>query len=189
MSEQQHMAANPRLFTFEAGNTGTWKITQIKTIIGAPWPTAARMSIHTGDSPTSSSPWTLRGATSNERYTTREEKSQLAARQLPLGRPDSTLGALIPIRKNDAWWALTQDERRAIFAEQHNFIGFKYLPAISRRLHHCRDLSTREPFDFLTFFDYSQENEAAFNDLLAALRATREWNFVDWEIDIRLSRE
>ena len=80
-------------------------------------------------------------------------------RQFPLDRPDSTRAALIPIRKNDAWWALTQDERHATFAEQHNAIGFQYLPAISRRLHHCRDLSTRE------------------------------WNFVDWEIDIRLSRE
>jgi len=46
---------------------------------------------------------------------------------------------------------LTQDERRAVFEEQshHTAIGLKYLPATARRLHHCRDLGTEEPFDFL----------------------------------------
>ena len=61
---------------------------------------------------------------------------------------------LIPIRKNTKWWALTQDERRQIFEEQsnHTQIGLEYLPAIARRLHHCRDLAEPEPFDFLTWY-------------------------------------
>ena len=35
---------------------------------------------------------------------------------------------LIPIRKNEAWWALAQDERRAIFEERshHIAIGLEY---------------------------------------------------------------
>ena len=64
--------------------------------------------------------------------------------------------------------------------------GLKYLPAIARRLHHCRDLNESEPFDFLTLFDYAQADSAAFEDMVSELRATEEWKFVDREIDIRL---
>lgn len=109
-------------------------------------------------------------------------------KQAPLGHPQANLSALIPIRKNAKWWALTQDERRAIFEERshHVAIGLKYLPAIARRLHHCRDLAELEPFDFLTLFDYTQESESAFNDMLAELRATEEWKFIEREVDVRL---
>lgn len=68
-------------------------------------------------------------------------------------------------------------------------IGLQYLPAIARRLHHCRDLGENEPFDFLTWFEYAPADEAAFNRLAAELRATEEWRYVDREIDIRLVRE
>jgi hypothetical protein len=64
----------------------------------------------------------------------------------------------------------------------------KYLPAIARRLHHCRDLPSIEPFDFLTWFDYAPEHANAFEDLVAQLRGTPEWRFVDREVDIRLER-
>lgn len=62
-----------------------------------------------------------------------------------------------------------------------------YLPAIARRLHHSRDL--REPFDFLTWFEFAPEHEADFEALLSNLRATREWTFVEREVDIRLTRD
>lgn len=65
----------------------------------------------------------------------------------------------------------------------------KYLPAIARRLHHCRDLGEPQPFDFLTWFEFASEAAPAFDDLLAALRSTPEWTYVDWEVDIRLLRE
>src|SRR5262249_16942994 len=61
--------------------------------------------------------WVLRGVTSNERYITRSEHSELAARQEPLGRAGSTRAALIPIGKSEAWWDLAQDERRRIVEE------------------------------------------------------------------------
>ncbi len=67
-------------------------------------------------------------------------------------------------------------------------IGMKYLPAIARRLHHCRDLAEPEAFDFLTWFEYAPTDESAFEDLLAALRASQEWTYVDHEVDIRLVR-
>ncbi len=88
-------------------------------------------------------------------------------------------------------WGLSQDERRKIFEEQsrHIHIGLQYLPAVARRLHHCRDLGENEPFDFLTWFEYSPSDETAFNRLLAELRASVEWQYVDREIDIRLVHE
>ena len=93
--------------------------------------------------------------------------------------------------KNAMWWSLTQDERRAIFEEnsRHNKIGLDYLPAIARRLHHCRDLTTAEPFDFITWFEFAEKDTAAFDQLLTQLHATEEWNFVDREVDIRVVRE
>jgi len=105
-----------------------------------------------------------------------------------LGRPAATLAALIPIKKSARWWELAQDERRAIFEEtsQHTAIGLEYLPAIARRLHHSRDLG--EPFDFLTWFEFAPEHAAAFDKLVARLRATPEWKYVEREVDIRLTR-
>ncbi|MGL4512526.1 MAG: hypothetical protein ACRCT8_05495 [Lacipirellulaceae bacterium] len=45
-----------------------------------------------------------------------------------------------------------------------------------------------EPFDFLTLFDYAPGDTAAFDDLVAALRASPEWGYVDREVDLRLVR-
>jgi hypothetical protein len=64
----------------------------------------------------------------------------------------------------------------------------KYLPAIARRLHHCRDLGTPEPFDFLTWFEFAPEAQSAFDELLAALRATEEWKYIDREVELRATR-
>lgn len=132
--------------------------------------------------------WTLKGAAGHVRYTTRAELTSLGEKSVALGRPEATCAALIPIRKSSAWWGLAQDERRAIYEEQsrHTTIGLEYLPRIARRLHHSRDLG--EPFDFLTWFEYRPEHEAAFDELLARLRETKEWTYVDREVDIRLRR-
>jgi chlorite dismutase len=186
------MMMNPRLYTFVGGDAGAWSVTVCKAVIGDPLPTVQRLDILNGSATKlpDGAQWLLRGVTSNERYATRTEKDQLVAVQAALGRPEATHSALIPIRKNAAWWALTQDERRAIFEDRshHVQIGLKTLPAVARRLHHCRDLSESEPFDFLTLFDYAPADTAAFEDMVGELRATEEWQFVDREIDIRLVR-
>jgi hypothetical protein len=183
---------NPRLHTFVGGKLGGWSVVSARAIVGEPLPAVDRVEFISGAVATlpEGGVWALRGVTSNDRYVTRGEKDQLLKSQAALGRPTSTHAALIPIRKNAKWWALTQDERRAIFEEKskHNAIGLKYLPGISRRLHHCRDLDAAEPFDFLTLFDYAPGEAAAFDDLLAALRATEEWKYVDREVDLRLVR-
>ena len=134
--------------------------------------------------------WLLRGMVSHERYVTRAEKTELGGVSPPLGRSDASRAVLIPIRKSSEWWALPQDERRRIFEEQSNHIriGLQFLPAIARRLHHCRDLSPNEPFDFLTWFEFAPSEENAFDDLLGRLRATEEWKFVTREVEVRLER-
>ena len=85
---------------------------------------------------------------------------------------------------------MTQDERRAIFEEKskHTAVGLKYLPAVARRLRRYRDLTEAEPFDFLTLFDFNKADEKAFDDMLADMRASEEWKFIDREVDIRLVR-
>ncbi len=117
------------------------------------------------------------------------EVTALRERQEGLGRPQARLAALIPIRKSAAWWELAQDERRAIFEEQshHTGIGLRYLPGVARQLYHARDLG--EAFDFLTWFEFAPEHAQAFDDLLAELRSTVEWSFVEREVEIRLERE
>ena len=106
----------------------------------------------------------------------------------PLNRPEARCAALIPIRKSDAWWELPQDERRAILEQRSGHItrGLKYLPSVARRLYHARELG--EPFDFLTWFEYAPEHAALFEELVAELRATEEWRYVEREVDLRLSR-
>jgi len=181
--------ARPILVTFQAGNVGEWKIDRLDAAAGDALPSAPRLDIvEDRDRDSGSSAWFLRGFTSNERYVERQERSALSAVQQPLGRAGATCAALIPVRKSDAWWELTQDDRRAILEERshHIAIGLEYLPAVARRLHHSRDLG--EDFDFLTWFEYEPEASEAFEELVTRLRSTEEWSFVDREVDIRLSR-
>lgn len=179
---------SPLPVSFAAGGSGLWRIDSIAPVVGEGLPAADRLAVFEGSLPPPGAAWVLRGVTSNTRYATRAEVSALAARQEGLGRPASTRAALIPIRKSEAWWALAQDERRAILEEQsrHTAIGLEYLPAVARRLHHGRDLG--EAFDFLTWFEYAPEQADAFEELVRRLRASAEWRYVDREVDIRLSR-
>lgn len=184
--------STPSLIEFRAGSVGPWRIESIAAVIGESLPNAAYLTLHEGRQPTAaidSATWTLRGIVSNARYTTRQELTELAARQEGLGRPEAMCAALIPIRKTPAWWALAQDERRAIIEEQsrHIQIGQEYLPAIARRLHHSRDLG--EPFDFVTWFEFPVSHKAAFETLVQRLRETKEWRYVDREVDVRLYKE
>lgn len=177
-------AAAPAMAHFTAGEAGQWRITRQSAPIGEGLAQAASIAIN---SPASDALWTLTGFTSNLRYTTFDERGPLDARSDPLGRPEARHAALIPIRKSSRWWALAQDERRAIYARsQHMPIGLDYLPQVARRRYHCRDLG--QPFDFLTWFEFPESSGAAFDELVMRLRATEEWEYVEREIDIRLIR-
>lgn len=182
-----------RLYAFVGGTRGSWHVTGMDTVVGESIALVQRLDIVEGQyfHKNGGASWVLRGITSNERYVVREEKDQLIAKQPVLGRAEATCAALIPIRKNTKWWEMPQDERRRVIEDQsrHVATGLRYLPAVARRLHHCRDLSEAEPFDFLTWFEYAPADEAAFNSLVKELRASEEWKYVDREIDIRLIRE
>ena len=113
-----------RLFAFVGGDIGLWRIVRTETIVGEPLLEAKRLNVVSGAEvqPETNAPWVLRGITSNERYVMRREKSEIEAKQQGLARPAATCAALIPLRKNAAWWELTQDERRSVFEEQSKHI-------------------------------------------------------------------
>jgi Chlorite dismutase len=187
MDPQKPNAARTQCFHFQGrADVGQWRVLDTRTIIGSPLSPVAFLSVETTPA-NSGTIWSLAGVTSNLRYTTATERTSLTDAQAGLGRATADRAALIPIRKTDAWWALAQDERHAIYnRSSHTSIGMDYLPAIARRLHHSRDLG--EPFDFLTWFEFAAKDESAFDDLLLRLRATEEWSYVDREIDVRLGR-
>jgi len=189
------MTSEPRLFHFVGGDLGALRVRSITAVAGVGLPPCARLHFGVGDADTDTTmprpaAWRLQGIRSNERYTDRAEHDRLQATQAGLGRPEATRGAMLPIRKTAAWWSLPQDERLAIFTarSRHTEIGQRHLPAIARRLFHCRDLTEDAPFDFVTLFDFLPEHEPAFDDLLGALRASEEWQYVEREVDVRFER-
>ena len=183
------------MFTiFQGGNDGAWRVVSLAPVIGEALPDVPSLSVTHGAAISlpllpSQTAWQLAGIASHVRYVERAEKEALAAAQAPLGRPDATCAALIPIKKSAAWWELTQEERRQIFEDKSHHIAssLKYLPAIARQLYHCRDLG--QPFDFLTWFEFEPAQAGLFEDLVGTLRATEEWNYVEREVDIRVERE
>jgi chlorite dismutase len=182
-------ASGPMSVAFVAGPSGEWRVDRLSPVRGESLPMAAALARVEGRKPeTEGSIWILRGTTSHARYVTRDEKTALEAVQPGLGRQEADRAALIPIRKSAEWWALAQDERRALFEEQSRHIatGMEYLPAVARRLYHARDRG--EPFDFLTWFEYSSADAARFEELVRRLRETEEWTYVEREVDLRLSR-
>lgn len=175
--------------SFLSGASGEWRIERIVTVAGEALPPAEYLQRIEGEAFHSSEHgWVLHGVRSHDRYARSDEKARMGAVQEGLGRTASTRAALIPIRKSPRWWALAQDERRAIFEERshHIVLGERYLPAIARRLYHCRDLGG--PFDFLTWFEFAPSDERAFDELVEGLRRTEEWSFVEREVEVRLRR-
>jgi hypothetical protein len=180
--------------TFRGGQSGAWRVISILPVKGEPLPPVASLSVvHSAAIALPLLPsltsWRLAGVTSHARHVERAERVLLEEVQAGLGRPEANCAALIPIRKSSAWWELTPSERRAIFEDKSRHIAasLKYLPMIARQLYHCRDLG--QPFDFLAWFEYAPEHIPLFEDLVAMLRATEEWSFVEREVDLRVTRE
>jgi hypothetical protein len=181
-------ASDQHAASFSGGSVGAWQVQRIEAVVGEPLPSVERLEVVPGHSTSPTAAWTLRGIAGHARYIERREKTPLDAVSPPLGRPEATRAALIPVRKSARWWALPQDERRAIFEERSHHIAdsLPYLPRIARRLYHARDLG--EPFDFVTWFEFAPEHAGAFEELVQLLRAREEWSFVDREVDLRLGR-
>jgi hypothetical protein len=174
--------------TFIGGASGAWRVERLTTRVGDPLASVERLAVEPGALPSPGGTWALRGVAGHARYVERTEKARLDEHSPPLGRPSSTNAAMIAIRKSAQWWALPQDERRAIFEARSHHIAdsMPYLPRIARRLYHSRDLG--EPFDFITWFEFAPEHAPAFDELVDLLRSREEWTFVDREVDLRLTR-
>lgn len=175
--------------SFVGGASGPWHVLRVQPVIGPGLPSVARLRMVEG--PITGEPvgeWTLHGVVSNLRYTTAAEASALGAIQSGLGRPEADRAALIPLCKSAEWWRMAQDERRAVIEEKsgHITLGLKHVGAIARRLHHGREISAE--FDFLTWFEYPAAASDDFEALVAQLRASAEWDWVEREVDIRLAR-
>ncbi len=134
-----------------------------------------------------------RGATGPLQYTSPAQVAALAkSRQEFRGGNGSVQAVLIPIRKSAAWWALPAEERVAYFARKqgragHTQIGEPYIDRVFRRLYHAAGQGSGGEYDFLTYFEFRNEDEGVFRDLLEKLRdpdLNPEWRFVDreWEI-------
>ncbi|HSM80334.1 MAG TPA: chlorite dismutase family protein [Nodosilinea sp.] len=178
-------------YAFIGGSQGPWRVTEIRGVVGAGLEPAERLDVINSalESPPVGSAWMLQSVVSNVRYAKRQELDTLRAVQPTLNRAEAVVAVLIPIKKTAQWWALAQDERRAIFEEEshHTAVGLEYLPEVARQLHHCRDLE--EPFDFLTWFEFAPEHTAAFDGLLQRMRQSREWDYVEREVEVRLQRD
>ncbi len=135
----------------------------------------------------------LKGAARHLQYTDsalRAELQQKSAPEYPAS--PETLAVLIPIRKSAAWWSLAQDERQKYFEKKagernHTGVGLDYAGRIFRRLYHSRYLENEGSYDFLTYFEFRQEDRPLFQSLLSELRNAElnpEWQFVDFELEI-----
>jgi len=178
-------------YSFVGGKEGIWQVTDVRGIAGSSLDLVERVNVvndAVAELPLDSS-WVLQSFTSNVRYAMRDEVTALRAVQPVLNRSEAISAVLIPIKKTVAWWEMAQDERRAIFEEQshHTAVGLDYLPEVARRLMHCRDLG--EPFDFLTWFEFAPEHTKAFDELLMRMRASKEWEYVEREVEVRLIRD
>ncbi|GAB4133473.1 MAG: chlorite dismutase family protein [Cyanobacteria bacterium J069] len=178
-------------YSFIGGSRGPWRVSEVRECVGAGLQTVERLEIVNGAiaPPPPDSAWVLRSFASNVRYAKRDELTTLRAVQPDLNRVEAVSAVLIPIKKSAQWWEMAQDERRAIFEEQshHTAVGLEYLPGVARRLLHCRDLG--EPFDFLTWFEFAPEHATAFDELLVRMRASKEWEYVEREVEVRLERD
>jgi chlorite dismutase len=178
-------------YTFVGGKQGKWQVTEIRRFVGSGLEPVERLNVVNRvitELPADSS-WVLQSFVSNIRYSKRDELTNLRAIQPELNRSDASIAVLIPIKKSIQWWEMAQDERRAIFEEEshHTAVGMEYLPGVARRLMHCRDLG--EAFDFLTWFEFAPEHTQAFDQLLVRMRASKEWDYVERDVEVRLVRD
>jgi hypothetical protein len=159
---------------FVAGFEGLWLIEGMTAPVGEPLAPAARLSVVEGTSAeVAEGRWVLRGVVAGQGEDARAD-------QLPLGRAEARCAALLAVRMSPAWWERAEEDRRALSA------NIEHGPAISRRIHRAR--SRDEPFDVLTWFEYAPEVQSEANQVMARLRDSEEWTFVEREVDIRVIR-
>jgi len=96
---------------------------------------------------------------------------------------------VFPIAKTPQWWELPTDKRTEYFHKNpeafgkdhsgHNEVGFVYIKKIFRKLYHSRFIDPQQ--DFMTYFEFSDDDKPAFESLLQGLRDEKinpEWKYV-----------
>jgi hypothetical protein len=149
---------DPLFVSFVGGPTGAWRIDRIAAVIGDGLPAAERVDVLDG----------VNVRPDNPRF----DHAAWMLRGVTSNARYTNRTELDALRQRQEPLARPTATRPAL--------------ALARRLHHSRDLG--EPFDFLTWFEYAPEHSNAFEELVRRLRTTREWDYVDREVDIRLSR-
>ena len=138
---------------------------------------------------------TLSGAVRVPQYTSIDmyawAYSQAKARSSGRGTQNAIV---LPIRKTPEWWAMPAMERHHYFYPHHDRHGGKCVaghaelgraaaPKIFRRVFYNPDGEGREgEWDFITYFECSDEDLALFDDTLDAMRDVSrnpEWRFVE----------
>ncbi len=178
-------------FDDEQTEGATFQLRAQRTVIGdAPPPPHARVARVQSATPLEAPRARLRGVAQHHQYTDAAQKRDLeSVSHAELAPGPSTVAVLIPMRKNDAWWALSQDQRNAHFAGQgHTAIGRRYADRIYRKLYHSRYLEHGSGCDFLTYFEFDEGHTSDFRALLDELRATAEWAYVDLEYEIWMTK-
>jgi chlorite dismutase len=127
----------------------------------------------------------LRGVVQHLHYTTLDERTDLVTRSRTELAPGNT-AVLIPIRKSAEWWAMAHDQRGEHFHKKHTPTGAAYVERVFRKLYHARYLGS--PYDFLTYFEFVPADAGYFRELLAELRATEEWKYVEEEFEVWLTK-
>lgn len=175
-------------YHYIGGSSGQWRVTQMITHSGPALKAVSYMDVVNGTLeklPWGTS-WVLNGVISNTRYVTREEVEPAGKRNVRSFGGEASCAAMIAIRKSPQWWKLAQEKRREIVEEQSQHLEswLNFWPALARRLQHGRDLG--DQFDFVTWFEYAPSDVVEFEEMLAVLRTTDEWTYVEREIEMRL---
>lgn len=177
------LVPEPLLVAFVAGFEGLWLIEGMTAPVGEPLAPAARLSVLEGTEAealrsghadrAANVRWVLRGVVAGQGEDARAD-------QLPLGRAEARCAVLVAVRMSPAWWGRAEEDRRALSA------NIEHGPAISRRILRSRDRD--EPFDVLTWFEFAPEVQSEANEVMARLRDSEEWSYVEREVDIRVIR-
>jgi chlorite dismutase len=111
---------------------------------------------------------TFNGMTKKATYVPNFPDETKAALKTPVDPGSKPYAIVIPIRKDAAWWLMSQETRTRLMKE-HTDAALPYLKTVKRKLYHSNGL---DDVDFITYFE--TENLADFNSLILALQQVKE---------------
>ena len=189
-------ASGPELITIPAP-TGAirnrYRVNAVEVIKGPtpplPQPGWELHRIEAATPPAASSPVQFQGETGAAQYT--DPNAPYAAANGLAALPadaNPVLAVIIPLRKTAAWYALNQDQRKALIPA-HVDVGVPFIKTIHRRLFHSRAFS--KDYDFITYFEFRASDETRFRQLCQALRDPKrnpEWTYIDRDFEVWLTK-